>query len=389
MASPTGSHIKVRKLIRYSPRQWASQVAVPIRLSGTNHISRPSQQKRLSVRKVVGMVMKGGGLLVALALIIGVFAVIANANTIKAHILGTDRRPVAQQERNLTLVAKAHRLMHLKNSVARHSTPDAIVYIPAGFDLNGPLNLLIYNHGLTNNLDECYEFWELDKQIRNAPKNTVMILPEWATDPEAYSSACGRYNDPGFFRNMLSEILSKTPELRDKRIEDINNITIATFSGGFRPTQTQIERNGLEDKVIGIICLDSLYESNFFDNWLQKNIRDLATGKKFYQNFYFDTAANSMEQLTRVRRMLADAGLPQSAIYVDKDHPKEVVSSSVIQQHPISYIYTTMYSDQRSAHQSAAYLYFPEALKAIATNQNFKSLSSGLWSSNLSTTRYE
>jgi hypothetical protein len=94
----------------------------------------------------------------------------------------------------------------------------------------------------------------------------------------------------------------------------------------------------------------------------------LVAGRKFYQNFYFDTAGNSMQQLARLKGMLRDQGLPETAIYLDTDHPKEVVGPDVIQQHPICYIYTTMYSDQRSAHQSAAYLYFPEALKAIAAN---------------------
>jgi hypothetical protein len=367
----------VRKQNDRKPHQWALLLAVPIRVSGTKITTRPSEQKRLSRLKVVGMVMKGGGLLAATALALGAFAVFANAESIRSHIGAAEQKPVQPMHRNISLVAKEHRIMHLKNSVARHSTPDAIVYVPVGFDPDGPLNVLLYNHGLTNNLDEAFEFWELDKAMRYAPKNTVMILPEWATDPEAYSSAAGRYHDPGFFRNMLAEIMSKTPELADKSIDDINKITIATFSGGFRASQSQIERNGLEDKVAGLMLLDSLYESNFFDNWLRKNIQDLAAGKKFYQNFYFDTAANSMSQLSRLRKMVADAGLPQSVIYHDQEHPKEVVTSSVIQHHPILYIYTTMYSQERTAHQSAAYLYFPEALKAIAANDRASQIAAG------------
>lgn len=314
--------------------------------------------------------MKGGGLLAATALGLGVFAVIASAESIRLHIFEQHNKPAQQVNRNISLVAKQHRIMHLKNSTGLHRTPDAIVYVPAGFDPDGPLNVLVYNHGLTNNVDEAFEFWELDKAMRYAPKNTVMILPEWARDPEAYSAAAGQFHKPGFFRNMLAEIMSKTPELKGKTIDDINKITIATFSGGFRASQTQIEQNGMEEKVAGLILLDSLYESDYFDNWLRKNVRELAAGRKFYHNFYFDTASNSMSQLGRLRRIVADAGLPQSVIYHDKDHPKEVVSASVIQQHPILYIYTTMYSDERSAHQSTAYLYFPEALKAIAANDH-------------------
>jgi hypothetical protein len=57
-------------------------------------------------------------------------------------------------------------------------------------------------------------------------------------------------------------------------------------------------------------------------------------------------------------------------IYHDRDHPKEVVSARLIQQHPILYVYTTMYDDKYSAHQAAAALYFPEALKAAAANDS-------------------
>lgn len=312
--------------------------------------------------------MKVGKILIAAALVLGACGVFANAGTIKSQFFDTTPPEPARKVSNVTMVANKHRLMHLKNSVAKHETPDAIVYIPAGYDPDGPLNILLYNHGLTNNLDDAFEFWQLDRAMTNAPKNTVMILPEWAYDPKAYSSAAGQFHKPGFFRNMLAEILWRTPELQNKSVADIRNITIATFSGGFRASQTQIERNGLEDKVVGLVLLDSLYESNFFDNWLRKNIRELAAGRKFYQNFYFDTAANSMSQLARLRKMVADAGLPQSVIYHDKDHPKELIQANVIAQHPICYIYTTMYDDKYSAHQSAAYLYFPESLKAIAMN---------------------
>jgi hypothetical protein len=216
MELPTELHIKVHNRNTRNPARWAPQSAVPILFSGTNFAATPSAGKRLSVKKVVGMVMKGGKLFVAAALAVGACAVIANADTIKSTMFSHEPSKTKLVQHNVTLVAKTHRLMNLKNSVAKHKTPDAIVYVPAGYDYDAPLNVLIYNHGLTNDVDQCYEFWELDKAMRYAPKNTVMIIPEWATDPHAYSSAAGRYHDPGFFRNMLTEIMANTPELRGK-----------------------------------------------------------------------------------------------------------------------------------------------------------------------------
>lgn len=338
-------------------------------MGGTKTLCLSSLRERLSVRKVVVRAMKGTGVAAVVAVALGASALIANADVIKKHIRFHQKKaPQVVQHHNVALAPIEHRIMHMKFSAAPHETPDALVYIPAGYDYDRPLNVLIYNHGLTDDVDRCFSFWELDKAMQYAPPNTVMIMPEWASQPHAYGSAAGPYHQPGFFRNMLAEILKNTPELRNESVDDINKITIATFSGGFRATRTQIERNGLEDKVAGLIVLDSLYESNYFDNWLSKNVRELAAGRKFYQNFYFDTVGNSMQQAARLKGMLRDAGLPESAVYVDSQHEKEVVGPDVIRQHPICFIYTTIYSDERTAHQSAAYLYFPEALKAIAAS---------------------
>lgn len=310
--------------------------------------------------------MKLGKLLAAAAVTMGACAVIANAESIKEKLFDVTTPAETVRVSNVTMTPRKHRFMDLKYRTARHSTPDAIVYIPTGFDPDAPFNVLLYNHGLTNDVDEAFDFWKLDHAMQNAPKNTVMIVPEWASNPQAYSSAAGPFHQPGFFRNMLTEIFSKTPELQHRSIDDIRSITIATFSGGFRASQTQIHKNGLEDKVRGLVLLDSLYESNYFDEWIKKNLHEFASGRKFYHNFYFDTASNSMAQLRRVQKMVADAGLPASVIYHDREHPKEVIPARIISQYSILYVYTTMYDKQYSAHQAAAYIYFPEALKAIA-----------------------
>ncbi len=315
--------------------------------------------------------MKSGKLILASMVIAGACALIASAESVRERLFESNvHNQRTQQKSNVSITAKKHRLMNLKYRTARHNTPDAIVYVPPGFDPDGPLNVVLYNHGLTNDLDEAFDIWHLDRAMQNAPRNTVMILPEWAQRPQAFSSASGDFDKENFFRKMLGEIMSKTPELSNKTVDDIRTITIATFSGGFRASQTQIHRNGLEDKVRGLVLLDSLYESDFFDAWLRKNIRELAAGHKFYQNFYFDTAGNSMAQLARVKRMVADAGLPLTAIYHEKSKPKEVIPASVISAHGIVYVYTTMYSDTHSAHQTAAFIYFPQSLKAIALKDN-------------------
>jgi len=260
---------------------------------------------------------------------------------------------------------RSYKLMRMQNRVADHRTPDALVYLSSDFDKRKPINLLLYNHGLTNNVVEAAEIWNLPKHLSSAPSSTILILPEWAEDPEAYSSKSARFHQPGFFRNMLLEIISKVPELQGTTIDDIERIGILTYSGGYRATASQIHNNGLGNKIYSVSLLDSLYRADIFDRWLEQNIQDLAVGRKQFHNFFYDTHQNSQAQLSRVRSMLSKAGVKNPLMVLDLSHPKQVMSSQTIAQHGIVFKFNTLKTLHNSAHMSVAHIYLPQVMQAL------------------------
>ncbi|HEY9785217.1 MAG TPA: hypothetical protein V6D17_07435, partial [Candidatus Obscuribacterales bacterium] len=181
-----------------------------------------------------------------------------------------------QQEQQANKITLVRRLEDLDNRTADHSTPDAIVYIAPGYDWRSPINLIIFNHGMMTNLEDVEQTWKISQAVQAAPPNTVLIAPEWAQDPKALSSKAGRFHQPGFFRNMLYEIFSKVPELKDRSIDrDVSQITLASFSGGLYALATELEKNGIKHKVKSIALFDSLYKTGVLDGWLKENVKAL------------------------------------------------------------------------------------------------------------------
>ena len=140
--------------------------------------------------------------------------------------------------------------------------------------------------------------------MRNAPPNTVLIVPEWQRTPTANNGDQGRFAEAGMFKGMLEEALSKTPGLEGKTLKDVDSISIISHSAGFNPSISELYNNGLGDKVKSVTLLDSLYNGHAFDRWIEDNIKDLSTGKKQFNKHLFGTAAESQAQAERVKAML-------------------------------------------------------------------------------------
>ena len=112
-------------------------------------------------------------------------------------------------------------LSHLHNNTGPHKTADAIVFVSNVFDAKKPIKLVIYNHGLETNASDAFK-QALAKQMSAADGNTVLIVPEWQTKPNSrISPNDAKFHEPQFFRKMLTEIMSKTPPLRNLAVENI------------------------------------------------------------------------------------------------------------------------------------------------------------------------
>jgi hypothetical protein len=252
---------------------------------------------------------------------------------------------------------QVHELKGLRHRTANHEGADALVYIPPGFDASRPIKLVIYNHGLSTDVSEAFRNSQLKQQLDKADPNTILIMPEWQAYPQTRSHAAGRFHQDGFVRNMIEEIMQKTPQLTFNSLNDVQSISIMSHSGGYNAAASELYKNGLGDKVTNITLLDSLYNGRLFDPWLRENIRDLATGRKHFNNIFSDsTSANSQAEATRVEDMLRRSGLPRTAILKDYNG-RTILNPEDIQGRGIIFKRSNVRVGNRNAHNSVTNIY--------------------------------
>lgn len=223
---------------------------------------------------------------------------------------------------------------------------------------------MIYNHGFRSNVRSSFQETGMDSQMKNAPANTVLIMPEWQAKPASESSNQGRFSEPGRFKAMMQEVFDKTPGLAGKSFNDVANISIVAHSAGYAPSETEIYKNGLGHKVNSITLLDALYDNHGFDRWLKDNIHDLSSGRKQFNNFYSGTSGNSTEQANRIRQMLKGAGLSESGFYHERSNGQRVLEPAHLAAHSIVFKYSNATVAGLGAHMSMPNLYIGRVLKA-------------------------
>ncbi len=217
------------------------------------------------------------------------------------------KEPVAPITSNFE--AKKYEL-NLKHSVHGGKSADAVVLLPKNFDATKPINLVIYNHGWRDTASSSFRNANLQEQMKAAPPNTVLIVPEWQVNPggqKASGNQQGAYASKDFATKMVQDVFDKTPELKGKTLADVRHIGLISHSAGFIPTKSQLAANPeLSKKVNSVTLLDSLYDTHGFNGWIKSNIADLASGEKKFQNIFgSSTHGQSMEQAKFVARELA------------------------------------------------------------------------------------
>jgi hypothetical protein len=264
--------------------------------------------------------------------------------------------------------AQTYELNNLKHRSGDHHTPDAIVRMPQNFDPSKPIHVVIYNHGYDSNARSAYMQNKLGEHMKDAPPNTVLIVPEWQQSASTRSPSQGQLEKDGMYKGMLQEVFDKTPGLQGKTLNDVDGISILAHSAGNMPALKQIYNNGLGDKVKSITLLDALYNNggHNFDRWLQDNIKDLGEGKKQFNNFFNDTSENSKNEAQRVKNMLLKAGMPASSMVQDYSRPGTVMDSGEIAKHSIVFKFSNATEGTFGPHWSMPGLYVGQVEKAAA-----------------------
>ncbi len=209
--------------------------------------------------------------------------------------------------------------------------PAALVYLTKGFRKGGPLNLVVHYHGWVNCIENVAEArnsrctpggpariaHRLINQIDQSGGNAALLLIERSFDQS--NSDDGRLAEPGFFREMILELLPRIGELagRDYGESDLGSIVLSSHSGGYRALAHSLDRGGLTDRVTQVILLDSVYGNLAqFEAFAQE-----ALGAARLAVVYTDqagTAVNSQQLADDARGWLAAAGLDKGLLVDDR-----------------------------------------------------------------------
>jgi hypothetical protein len=147
-----------------------------------------------------------------------------------------------------------------------------LLHIPQGFDPNRPAVMVVFFHGHGATLErDVRDRQRLPDQISAAGLNAVLVAPQFAYD--AADSSAGKFWEPDGFKRFLDEASKKLAALYgDQRSAGAfanMPIVLVSYSGGFGPTLSVLARGGAQDRIRGLVLLDSLYAGiDQFADWI-------------------------------------------------------------------------------------------------------------------------
>ncbi len=239
---------------------------------------------------------------------------------------------VATSDDQEDLAATRH-LFALTHAPFPNSHPAALVHLAKGFRKDGPLNLVVHYHGWVNCIENVGEAHNsrctpggpvriahnLINQIDQSGANAALVLIERSFDQS--NSDDGRLAQPGFFHDMIAELLPRIGTLAGRAYveSDLGSIVLSSHSGGYRALAHTLDRGGLTDHVTQVILLDSVYDNLAqFEAFAQE-----ALGAARLAVVYTDgagTEANSQRMADDARGWLSAAGLDASLLVDDRSY---------------------------------------------------------------------
>ena len=152
------------------------------------------------------------------------------------------------------------------NTKDHYSDSDVLIITPKNFHASEKADMIFWFHGWNNNIDSALVHYGLFRQFAASGVNAILVLAEAARDaPDSYG---GKLEQPGTFRNLVSDVLKKL--YKEKIVSNnctVGNVILAGHSGAYR-IMAGIVQNG-NVPVQEVILFDALYaETDKFMNWL-------------------------------------------------------------------------------------------------------------------------
>lgn len=195
-----------------------------------------------------------------------------------------------------------------------YSDDHVLLHIPAGFDPSRPAVMVVFFHGHGATLArDVRDRQRLPDQISAAGLNAVLVAPQFAYD--AADSSSGKFWEPDGFRRFLDEAAKRLATLygdqRSAPAFATMPIVLVSYSGGFGPTLSVLARGGAQQRIRGLVLLDSLYAGiDQFADWIADH------RNTFFVSSYTPHTAHHNADLERA---LAERSVPYSTA-LRRDH---------------------------------------------------------------------
>jgi hypothetical protein len=195
-----------------------------------------------------------------------------------------------------------------------YSDDHVLLHIPAGFDPNRPAVMVVFFHGHGATLArDVRDRQRLPDQISAAGLNAVLVAPQFAFD--AADSSSGKFWEPDGFKRFLDEAAKRLATLYgDQRSNPAfanMPIVLVSYSGGFGPTLSVLARGGAQQRIRGLVLLDSLYAGiDQFADWISEH------RNTFFVSSYTPHTAHHN---TDLKHALAERSVPYST-ELRRDH---------------------------------------------------------------------
>ncbi len=209
-------------------------------------------------------------------------------------------------------VRLAEKIHYLDNSVLFH--------VPKHFDPRKPLTYVVFFHAIQTDVSKSNRDYALAEQVENSGLNAILVMPQLAKDAADTS--------PGKFirRNAFSVFMEEVAEVLAGRLGESCRtelaqapILVAAFSGGFKAAAYVLDRGGLDERIIGVLLMDALYEDvDKFEHWI-----DAHANRGFFVSIY---GQGECEKNSRtLARLLNRLELLEHPIWPDKIAKGEIL----------------------------------------------------------------
>ena len=187
-----------------------------------------------------------------------------------------------------------------------------LMHVPQGFTTEKPGVIVVYFHGHGATIErDVIARQQVPQQVSASGANAVLLAPQFAVD--ASDSSAGRFWEPGGFKRFLDEAAGRFAKLKGDpaaaRKFARMPVIVVSYSGGFVPAAYALDVGGANNRVRGLVMLDSVYgEHEKFAEWIN-------SGKGFFVNAstpYTRWQAEALAKRIAGRSIAAGTQLPGS-----------------------------------------------------------------------------